>query len=387
MEPNSRYVIILLKNYVIGDEIRLKKKGYYLIIILFIIISGCSSEKNFKLGEENSAKNGENIKYIAFAQKSMNSYFHMILNASIQYYTNTRHWEFEGAIADYDQRRQNQQIINFIEKKPDMIVVAPVDKEKINSAIMTVNKAQIPVALVDTESGAGKMALMVKFDNYLAGKMAAQEIVRFLVEKNGSAKGVIAHAYGMKNSSAWMERKKAFEDEISKYSNIVRISGSMGGDPKIAREWLKNILAQGIEIDAVHCSSDHPARGLVEALEQNGMWKKVGEKGHVIFVTIDGDPFAMKQIREGYYDASIVQDAVSYGKVLTDLLENYIFQGKEVPVGIYKSQDTYWEEFKVIEKNKEKRAVIPPYVLNYNNVDDSRHWGAIAERKWGYEYK
>ncbi len=56
--------------------------------------------------------------------------------------------------------------------------------------------------------------------------------------------------------------------------------------------------------------------------------EKIGEAGHIIFVTIDGDPFAGKQIRGGYYDGSVVQDALAYGDVLVQMLDGYIFPEK-----------------------------------------------------------
>lgn len=324
--------------------------------------------------------------YIAFVQKSLNTYFHRIVNASVQFYTLNEGWKYESAIADYDQIRQNQQMIDFCSKKPDVLIAAPIDKEMINPAIDAVNETGIPVMLVDTESTGGEVALTVNFDNYLAGKMAAREIVRLLTEKYQTPKGVVAHSYGMTGSSAYTFRKKGFEEEISRYPEIKCISGNMKGDAKTAREWLKGVLEDGVEIDAVHCSSDYPARGLAEALQESGKWEKQGYPGHIIFVTIDGDPYAADQIQEGYYDASVVQDAVGYGKILITLMRDYLFQGKEVPEGSYSLEGTYWEKFEVTRDERGLHAVVPPYLMNRENVLDKRNWSYVAREEWGYEY-
>ena len=84
----------------------------------------------------------------------------------------------------------------------------------------------------------------------------------------------VCHGYGSEESSAWKARKQGFEEEIGKYEEIRCISADLKGDPEEARSWLTGVLADGTQIDAVHCSSDHPARGLVQALKEAGMWKK-----------------------------------------------------------------------------------------------------------------
>lgn len=379
-----------------------RKRLYFMVgisVCMFLLIAaGCQNSQAGRQGDINNVleteldpgeeRGADTIEphYIAFVQKSLNTYFHRIVNASVQYYTLNEGWKYESAIADYDQIRQNQQMIDFCSKKPDVLITAPIDKETINPAIDTVNETGIPVMLVDTESTGGEVALTVNFDNYLAGKMAAREIVRLLTEKYQTPKGVVAHSYGMTGSSAYTFRKKGFEDEIARYPDIKCISGNMKGDAKTAREWLEGVLEDGEEIDAVHCSSDYPARGLAEALGEAGKWKKQGEPGHLIFVTIDGDPYAADQIQKGYYDASIVQDAVGYGKILITLLRDYLFQGKEIPEGSYSLEGTYWEKFEVTKDERGLHAVVPPYLMNRENVRDERNWSYIAREEWGYEY-
>lgn len=379
-----------------------RKRLYFMVgisVCMFLLIAaGCQNSQAGRQGDINNVletevdpgeeRGADTIEphYIAFVQKSLNTYFHRIVNASVQFYTLNEGWKYESAIADYDQIRQNQQMIDFCSKKPDVLITAPIDKETINPAIDTVNETGIPVMLVDTESTGGEVALTVNFDNYLAGKMAAREIVRLLTEKYQTPKGVVAHSYGMTGSSAYTFRKKGFEDEIARYPDIKCISGNMKGDAKTAREWLEGVLEDGKEIDAVHCSSDYPARGLAEALGEAGKWKKQGEPGHLIFVTIDGDPYAADQIQEGYYDASIVQDAVGYGKILITLLRDYLFQGKEIPEGSYSLEGTYWEKFEVTKDERGLHAVVPPYLMNRENVRDERNWSYIAREEWGYEY-
>lgn len=360
------------------------------VLLLGTVLSAAGCGEAEKKQEEplktENTESGKQNREVAFVQKSMNTYFHRLLDASLRNDTLGMGWEFREAVADYDQTRQNQQMLNFCADDPDVIVAASIDKNGINSAIERINEKGTPVVLVDTESTGGQVSLTINFDNYKAGKMAAQEIVRLLTEKYGEPKGTVCHGYGSEESSAWKARKQGFEDEIKNYENIECIWADMKGDPKEARLWLEDILAEGRQIDAIHCSSDHPARGLAQALQEAGMWKRAGEPGHIIFVTIDGDPYAGKQIRRGYYDGSVVQDALAYGEVLVQMLDGYIFSGKEVPVGEYLLKDSWFASYEVQEDERGKHAVIPPYYMNRDNVEDNRHWYKKAEEQLGYAY-
>lgn len=153
-----------------------------LILGTVLWVTGCGGEEKGqeKSLETSTAETGNEKRQVAFVQKSMNTYFHRLLDASLRNDTLAMGWEYREAVADYDQTRQNQQMLNFCAGSPDVIVAASIDKDGINSAIERINEENVPVVLVDTESTGGQVSLTINFDNYKAGKMAAQEIVRLL---------------------------------------------------------------------------------------------------------------------------------------------------------------------------------------------------------------
>lgn len=368
-------------------------KAAIAVVIIFISvmnITGCNryepkkEEKSTEIVEKSPK---EEQKLIAFAHKSINSYFYIIIHESIKRAAQERNWKFESSVADYDPVKQNNQFINFIAKKPSAIISDSINSESLTDAIFKANENGIPVGIIDTPSTGGDVAVTVAFDNYLAGKMAAQEIVKRLIKKYGSAKGTVFNAYGEETSLAWRLRKEGFEDEIGKYPRIKYIARPGEGDYGKVRDALMSVIQQGYDIDAVHCSSDQPGRGMVEALQKNNMWKKVWEPGHVIFVTIDGEPVSVQNIRERYYDACIVQDAISYGTIAVELLEKYTFNGKRLEPGLYKSDKFLWFEAQIKESPSGPYVVIPPYVMDVLNYSDPRHWANISTDYWGFEYK
>lgn len=339
--------------------------------------------------EEKAAdeEKGDDSKYVAFAHKSLNYYAFVAMMEGMKRYCEDKGWKFESAVSDFDSAKQTNHVINYITKQPDVILSDPIDSDGLVDALDKAVEAGIPVAIIDTPTTGGDVAITVAFDNYQAGELAAMEIIKRLEEKYGEPKGIVVNAYGAMSSWAWRLRKEGMDDTFAKYPNINYIAMPAEGDMKKTNDVLINAIAQHGTVDAVHAPSDNPALGLVEALKQKGMWKKVGEEGHVILVTIDGEPCALQGIEEGYYDATIAQDCASYGEIPLELLEKYTWQGKECPTsGTYKNDKYFWEEAPFEESPSGPYLRIPAYVIDESNYDDPRHWGNVCWDEWGIRY-
>lgn len=325
---------------------------------------------------------------IVYSQKTLDHYFHVALQESVKRAVEEKGYRFEVSVCDFDSARQTNQFLNFVAKNPVAIIANPVDSESLIDAVGIAEANDIPVGVVDNHITGGNIAVTVTFDNYGAGVMAAEEIVKRLEEKYGKAKGVVVNAYGAMSSQAWRLRKEGFEEVMNKYPDIEYVAVPGEGNMATTQNALINAMARYPKIDAVHCPSDSPGRGLIEALKQSGQWKKVGEEGHVIFVTIDGEPVAVENVKEGYFDASIVQDALAYGPVALEVIEKYVLNGKEVPTtGRYTNDKYYWNIAYFEERETGAYLIIPPYVMDSSNIDDPRHWGTIAVEEWGLTYK
>lgn len=356
-----------------------------LLIIALMLLAGCSFEADN--GSRNqSAKTIEESKVITFAHKSVNSYFYTIMNESVKRSVEEKGWVFESSVADYDPIRQNQQIINFIRQSPDVIITTAIDSIAIEEVILRGNEADIPMCTIDTNATGGQLAIDVSFDNYKAGELAAEVIVRRLIEKYGEPRGSVFNAYGELTSNAWRLRKEGFEAVINQYPDIEYIARATEGRPELVKETLSDLLAEGTQLDAVHASSEHPGRGLVEALQEAQQWYPFWKEEHVIMVTIDAEPYFVNLINKGYADAAIAQDVIAYGQITIDLLDEYIFQNKEIPIGQYYVEGTYWENCYISSTTDGAKVTIPPYIVDANNSNDIRHWAYTAEKLWGFQY-
>ncbi|KLU62268.1 D-ribose-binding periplasmic protein precursor [Peptococcaceae bacterium CEB3] len=365
--------------------------GVTLLLTLMLLISlvGCGSAQ--QAGTTNQGKTSSEATgkkpLLAFAQKSLGYYFFVTEEESVKRAAEAQGWRFQATNADNDSATQMNQYINFIAEKPIAIVSDPIDSEGLITAINKASDAGIPSAVIDTPTTGGKVAITVAFDNKKAGEMAAQEIVKRLKQKYGVPKGIVLNAYGAMSSLAWRLRKEGFDEVMKKYPSIKLLDVPGEGDVVKTHDALINALAQYPNIDAVSAPSDTPAMGLYEALKEKKKLFKVGEPGHIIFVTIDDEPIANQRIKEGYYDASINQDAVAYGQIAVELLTKYTLKGKAVPLGPYTNDKYYWKTAEITNSPSGPSLVIPAFVVNKSNVNDPRLWGNIAWNKWGIRYK
>lgn len=357
--------------------------GITLCMMLFASCTGIESDGR---RTEDSADKGEEPVTITFAHKSFNSYFYTIMNESVKKAVEEKGWIFQNSVADYDPLRQNQQIVNFIKQKPDAVITTAIDSISIEEVILRGNDAGIPMCTIDTNAVGGALAIDVSFDNYKAGQLAAEAIVERLIEKYGEAKGTVFNAYGKLTSNAWRLRKEGFENVIRQYPDIIYVPRATEGRPELVKEELTKAFEDGIAIDAVHCSSEHPGRGLVEALQELGHWYPFWKEGHIILVTIDAEPYFVSLINKGYVDAAVAQDVIAYGDITVDLLANYVLAGKEIPEGEYFCDGTYWQSCEITITDKQAKVTIPPYIINADNSNDIRHWSYIAEKLWGFQY-
>jgi ABC-type sugar transport system substrate-binding protein len=370
-----------------------KSKGLSALLVLLVLslaLVGCSQgTTSDKSSSKNNSAGGTlpSEGLIALAHKSLDYYAFVAMQEAAKQKTEEYGWDFESAVADFDSAKQMNQFTNFIAKKPLAIISDPNDSEGLVTAINNATNAGIPVGIFDTPTTGGDVGFTIAFDNYKAGEMAAQEIVDRLEEKYGKPKGKVLNAYGAMSSSAWRARKEGFDAVMKKYPEIEYLAMPAEGDMRLTQDVLLNAISQHGFIDAVHAPSDTPAMGLYEALKQTKHLKKVGEKGHVIFVTIDAEPIALQRIEEGWYDATINQDCVAYGEIVLEMLAKYTLQGKDIPVGTtYENDKYYWKSAEIIEGDAGPQMIIDPYVIDNSNFDDPSHWGNVAWNEYGLRY-
>lgn len=325
---------------------------------------------------------------ICYSGTSLSYYFFVAEQEAARRAVEAAGYDFEAAAAEFESVTENNNLNNFIAKDPIAIIADPADTDGIIAPLKKAEDAGIPVAVIDATIGAGgKAGVTVTFDNYGAGYGAAEKIVELLTEKYGEPKGRVLNAYGIQNNEAIRNRRQGFVDCISQYPDIELVETPGEGNMDTTMNAALNALAEYGSFDAMHAPSDSPCMGLYEALSKTDNLFKVGEDGHVILVTIDGEPIAIERIKEGYYDASVNQDAVGYAEIAVEMLTKYLLVGEEVPTGTeYVNEKYVWEKTEIVESDNGPMIVVPYTMITKENADDERLWGNIAQNELGVKY-
>ncbi len=322
-----------------------------------------------------------------YAQKSLGYYFFIIQQEAMQRAVEARGYEFVAVVSNLNSSVQVKQIEEAVNRHPVAIICDPVSSgQTFANAVKKINDEGIPVGIVDTPVINGEISITVAFDNYKGGQMAAEKMISLLKKKYGEPRGTILHCYGDLNSFAWQLRKDGFENTIKKYEQIRLISIPTVGDLTKVYDATYSILYQYPELDGIHTPSETPARGIFEALKAHNKLYPIGNKEHVIVVTIDGEPIAHQWIKEGILDASISQDPIAYSEICVEMLDTYILSRKPIPKKNYINEKYYWREAKLEMTSSGPQITIPPFEINVRNVNDRRLWANIAYKDWGLTY-
>ncbi len=179
-----------------------------------------------------------------------------------------------------DNKRQIEDIRYFIDKKVDLLIVAPNEAAPITPVVEEAFDKGIPVIMVDRKILSDKYTAFMGADNYEIGR----EVGNYLAAKLGG-KGNIVELTGLSGSTPAMERHQGFMSAISHYPDIHLLAkADAAWEREPGRIIMDSLLKIYPKIDAVYSHNDRIAPGAFEAAQKQGR-----EKG-IVFVGIDALP-------------------------------------------------------------------------------------------------
>jgi ribose transport system substrate-binding protein len=90
------------------------------------------------------------------------------------------HAQIDIAIANQDLSKQIADVQDFVTKKVDVIVISPVDSKGVKAAVLTAQRAGIPVITVDISAQGVEVASHIATDNYAGGLQAGALMCKVL---------------------------------------------------------------------------------------------------------------------------------------------------------------------------------------------------------------
>ena len=233
--------------------------------------------------------------------------------------------EVELFDAQDDVVRQNDQVINTLQSKPDAILAIAVETSSVNPMVQACQEAGVPLVFVNRNPFRGreipKGVYIFAPDTRLEGEYPA----RYGCEKlNG--KGNVAIIRGG-NHEAAVNRTDGAKRIIAGFPDMKVIAEDSG-------EWFRepglrvaeNILtAHGDAINAFFCNNDEMALGALIAIDNMGL----GNKG-IVVTGVDGVYEGLESIKQGRLAATVYQDPIEQGKGAVEYAVR-IVKGEKLP--------------------------------------------------------
>ncbi len=226
-----------------------------------------------------------------------------------------------------DVERQVQIIENLIQRRVDVICIAPTGSREVVPAIVKANEANIPVLIVDSrldaqvlQQAGGHIETYIGSDNYDGGRLAA----KFLVDSLGGS-GSIAILEGIPGQETGDKRLRGFLEVVNQEPDIkIVASQTANWDRAEGFNVFQNILESNPEVEAVFAANDMMALGAVEAISQSG------RQGDILVVGFDAVEDARQAIARGEMTASIAQHPYDMGQLAVEYAVQVV-NGQSLP--------------------------------------------------------
>jgi ribose transport system substrate-binding protein len=182
---------------------------------------------------------------------------------------------------------QMSQIEDVVVKKPDAIVLTPVDYKAMTPGVTKINNANIPVVNITDRSEKGNFVTFIGAKDYQLGLQTGRYLLKAL-----GGKGNIVILEGVRGVITNADRMRGFNDALKESPNAKLLASQPGNYQRLqALQVMENLMQSYPQIDGVMAANDAMAVGAIEALE--------GAKRTALVIGINGTKEAVDAIKAG----------------------------------------------------------------------------------------
>jgi len=293
------------------------------IIAASVLFTGCKREK----------KEARTFGYTCFY---LGNPFFTILEKTIREEVERNGDRLITVDPDRDSEKQINQIEELVSQKIDALFLNPVDLQAIRPALVSLNKANIPVINFDSEvRDLDMVATFVGSDNRNAGYICGVDMVKRF--PNGGPIAILDSP----DRISTRNRINGFKEAIEGHGFTIVFLRAAHGNASLARQYTEEMLKSNPEVIALMGSND------VVALAAYAVCQSVG-RDDILIYGVDGSPAAKAEIaKRGQFAGSGAQSPISIAK-------------ESVAVA-----------YKILNKQAyEKRIPVTTFMINQENIDN-----------------
>ncbi|MBI2497698.1 MAG: substrate-binding domain-containing protein [Opitutae bacterium] len=233
---------------------------------------------------------------------------------------------WKGPLKEDDREQQVQVVENFVGRRVDGIVLAPLDDRALVAPVETAVRGKIPVVIIDSGLASQAHTSFVATDNREGGRIAARNLGRLL-----GGKGNVIMLRLQVGSNSTEEREAGFVEVMQRDFPVVRllsIDQPAGATRDTAKRAAENLLSRyGSVVNGVFASNESSAAGMLLALRDAGL------AGKVRFVAFDSGETLNAGLKAGDIDGLVVQNPLNMGYLGVKTMVA-ILRGEKVPARI-----------------------------------------------------
>ncbi len=300
--------------------------------------------------------------------------------------------------SDNDSGQQVNDIQNMLADNVDILIVAAIDGEALNTAMNEAAEAGVPVIAYDRLIMNDAVSYYVSFDNYTVGTLQGQFIVETLDLDNAgdTVYNMEITAGDPADNNAGYFYQGAI-DVLQPYMDagtLNVVSGQTDFDTVATDQWstdtaleraqnvLSSYYADGTQLDVWLCSNDSTALGVAQAVTSD-----YAGSNSVLITGQDGDEANLANIVDGVQTMTVYKN-VSNESIVTLSLAQAILNGETIDeslissFGIDCAYDT--ESYETSEGNKCPSFLLVPSVITVDNLQELVDTGLYEMGDDGY---
>ena len=233
---------------------------------------------------------------------------------------------WKGPLKEDDREQQVQVVENFIGRRVDGIVLAPLDDRALVAPVETAVRGKIPVVIIDSGLATKAYTSFVATDNREGGRIAARELGKLL-----GGKGNVIMLRLQVGSNSTEEREAGFVEVMTKdfpALKLLSIDQHAGATRDTAKRAAENLLSRyGKVVNGVFASNESSAAGMLLALRDAGL------AGKVKYVAFDSGETLNAGLKAGHIDGLVVQNPLNMGYLGVKTMVA-VLRGEKVPARI-----------------------------------------------------
>lgn len=214
---------------------------------------------------------------------------------------------WKGPQREDDREQQIQVVEDFISRKVDGIVLAPLDDKALMRPVREGKKRGVPTVVIDSDLQGEEHVSFVATDNFKGGELGAEALGKLL-----DGKGKVILLRYVQGSASNQNREEGFLKGMKdKFPGIEVVSSNQYAGATVEGAYQKgeDLLNRFPEVNGIFCPNGPVSHGMLRAVVDSG------KAGKIKFVGFDAYEKVVEGMRAGQVHALVVQDPVNIGEI------------------------------------------------------------------------